>query len=584
MAAPIPIPETSVRIPSPLAMLLRVNATQAWRKLKAIRQQSRLLSSLIGLFIFGYLVIAFGLFYQGLRFIGQFMGLGGLLVERLMFLLFAFLFSLLLISNLVIGYNNLFRNRETAFLWTLPVPAQTIFRWKFLETSALASWAFVFLIAPLMLAYGLTQRADWHYYLMTPFMVLIFVVLPAVIGMWLAVNLARHVDRRAFQVAMIVIVIGGLTSAALWFRPEALPEDLNETRVPVILERLLGKTNFAQFALLPSYWLASAVVQWAEGAFGAAGFFLLVLLSNVLLFGFVSLTSAGGVFYDAASMVQSRGSVFGQWEWFRNRHNKHTAFTFPVSFGERFFRLFKSLRLDEQAFLLKDVRMFWRDTSQWGQSLMLFGLLGVYVINLRQFTAQLTIPFWAHLISYLNLGACSLNLATLTTRFVFPQFSLEGRRLWIVGMAPLGMERILKLKFRLATCASLTLTLALLWLSCHFIQLPIERTIFFAGAVTVMAFTLNGLAIGLGALYPNFKEENPGKIVSGFGGTLCLVLSFIYILLSILLLAAGSPWWRWTRHLHWMPWAGSFAFLGVSFVFGWIPFRLGLRRVRHFEI
>ena len=98
MAAPNSIPDSPGRMPSPLAMILRVNATQAWRKLKAIRQQSRLLSSLIVLFILGYLVIAFGLFHQGLRFIGQFMGLGGLLVERLMFLLFAFLFSLLLIS------------------------------------------------------------------------------------------------------------------------------------------------------------------------------------------------------------------------------------------------------------------------------------------------------------------------------------------------------------------------------------------------------------------------------------------------------------------------------------------------------
>ena len=52
-----------------------------------------------------------------------------------------------------------------------------------------------------------------------------------------------------------------------------------------------------------------------------------------------------------------------------------------------------------------------------------------------------------------------------------------------------------------------------------------------------MTLTLTGLAVGLGALYPNFKEENPSKIVSGFGGTFCLVLSFLYILGSVVLLA-----------------------------------------------
>src|SRR6267143_3890620 len=78
------------------------------------------------------------------------------------------------------------------------------------------------------------------------------------------------------------------------------------------------------------------------------------------------------------------------------------------------------------------------------------------------------------------------------------------------------------------------------------LKLPMERTLYFMAAVTLMTFTLNGLAVGLGVLYPNFKEDNPGKIVSGFGGTFCLVLSFLYIVASVTLLALGSPW-SWTR-------------------------------------
>ena len=50
------------------------------------------------------------------------------------------------------------------------------------------------------------------------------------------------------------------------------------------------------------------------------------------------------------------------------------------------------------------------------------------------------------------------------------------------------------------------------------------------------------LAVGLGAVYPNFREDNPSKIVSGFGGTLCLVLSFLYIIGMLSLMAATSRW------------------------------------------
>jgi len=132
----------------PLVVLLRTNAVHSWRRLLSIRQQSRLLTSIISFFVVGYLVLAFELFFHGMKFIAKFPGLGAVLTERLLFTLFAFLFALLLLSNLVIAYTNLFRNRETAFLLTLPVSTQTIFNWKFIETIILASWAFLFLIAP----------------------------------------------------------------------------------------------------------------------------------------------------------------------------------------------------------------------------------------------------------------------------------------------------------------------------------------------------------------------------------------------------------------------------------------------------
>src|SRR5215831_12856395 len=164
--------------PSPLLLLLRVHLLQAWRRLKALRDQSRLLTGVIALFMVGYLALSFWLFSQGLGFLARFLGFGTVLTERLLYLLFAFLFALLLLSNLVIGYTNLFRNREAAFLLTLPLPWQTIFRWKFIESTLLASWAFLFMIAPLLAAFGLTRHVPWHFYVVTVVLTGMFIVLP----------------------------------------------------------------------------------------------------------------------------------------------------------------------------------------------------------------------------------------------------------------------------------------------------------------------------------------------------------------------------------------------------------------------
>jgi ABC-2 type transport system permease protein len=567
-----------------LIMLVRVNALQAWRRLKTVRATSSLLASSIGLFVVAYLTLSFLLFRRGLQFLNNFPALGEVLTERLFFLLFVFLLILLIFSNLVIGYTNFFRNRETSYLTSLPISSQTIFRWKFLESALLASWAFLFLIAPLLAAYGLTRGAPWHFYLMTVFALGMFIVLPGVAGAWVALNLARYLDRRSFQVVAVAATIIILTLMALWFRPETLTDTSTDTRVLATLDKLLTRTHFSEWPWLPSFWLSTSVLQWAEGAVTAAGFFLLVLLSHVLFFGYLSFTCTGKLFYDSFSIVQSRQSIFVRWAWFRHWRQHRPQFDFEAGPIERATHFLYTGPSDVAALLVKDARMFWRDTSQWGQTLVLFGLLAVYVINLRHFSQELTNPFWVHLVCYLNLGACALNLATLTTRFVFPQFSLEGKRLWIIGLAPMGLTQALRAKFWLASRAALCVTLGLIWLSCHMLRMPWDRTLYLGLIISTMTFTLTALAMGLGALYPNFREDNPTKIVSGFGGTLCLVLSFLYIVGSVTLLALGSPWgWKGEASVDWIlaSWIG---FAAMSILLGWLPYRLGLRRVATVEL
>jgi ABC-2 type transport system permease protein len=562
--------------PSPLWLLVRVNMRQSWRRLLAVREQSRLLTAVIALFIAGYLGLSFWLFYAGLRFIAKFPGLGAVLTERLLYTLFAFLFALLLLSNLVISYTNLFRNRETIFLLSLPVPAQTIFRWKFIESTLLASWAFLFLIAPLLAAFGLVRGVPWHFYVMTPALIAMFIVLPAVLGAAVAIVTGRFLDRRSFQIVLVATGLVLLALVAFWWKATPVDDELLDKRTLQALDQLLAKTRFTMFPFLPSYWLSSSVLQWAEGILRGAAFFALVLLSHTLFFGSLAFTRFGALFYDTASAVQSRGGNGVKFHFFRTRgENGNTTGLLEQVFS-KFFWLDRDLR----ALAVKDLRMFWRDTTQWGQSVMLFGLLGIYIINLRNFTHQLTSPFWVNLVAYLNLAACSLNLATVTTRFVFPQFSLEGQRLWIVGMAPMGLARVVKTKYWLASALSLAVTLSLVTLSCYLLQMTWDRVALFGAVVTVMTFTLNGVAIGLGVLYPNLKEANPNKIVSGFGGTLCLVLSSVYILASIALLVFG------TVGLHWrVNWTAEsiVAFLLLSFVIGWLPMKFGLQRLKNFE-
>ena len=88
---------------------------------------------------------------------------------------------------------------------------------------------------------------------------------------------------------------------------------------------------------------------------------------------------------------------------------------------------------------------------------------------------------------------------------------------------------------------TLALTLSLTLASSWMLRVPGWLTLLFGATVVLMSFALCSIAVGTGALFPNFsrgasasrRDDNPAKIVSGFGGTLCFVLSLIYIVLVI---------------------------------------------------
>jgi len=128
------------------------------------------------------------------------------------------------------------------------------------------------------------------------------------------------------------------------------------------------------------------VLQWAEGVRRGAAFFALVLLSHTLFFGGLVFTRFGRLFYNTASAVQSRAGS-GR-SWFRARQNcRHS-----VGWLEKIVAKLSCSDRDTRALAVKDLRMFWRDTTQWGQSVMLFGLLRCLHHQPAQFHASVEQP------------------------------------------------------------------------------------------------------------------------------------------------------------------------------------------------
>ncbi|MGV3533670.1 MAG: putative ABC transporter permease subunit [Chthoniobacteraceae bacterium] len=524
--------------PRPISTLrfFRVLLWVHWRSFLAstrkVQRESPLLIGVLALLVVGYVFVGYWLFHAGLDFLYNFPLVGSLLSQRILYLIFGFFFVMLVFSNLIIGYSTLFRNRETAWFLSLPVTHRTVYRWKFLEALVVSSWALIFLSTPMMIAYGRVHGVPLAFYFQIILVYLPFVIIPAVVGSSLIIFmvrlLARPFVRQAFIAAAVLIVMG----IVFGVKPVQEAEAMANQQEAQTFNQLLRHTQLSESPYLPSAWLANSVLAWSDGLPRQGIFFFLLLLSNALMALLVGFQWVGRHFYDSwVDALSSRAERF-QKKAEAKRQLKRRRSLMDIALDP--LRYFSA---PTAALVLKDVRLFWRDPAQWIQFMIFFGLLCIYVLNLRNVALNFDSVFWQTVISYLNLAASALTLSTLTTRFVFPQFSLEGRRLWIIGLAPLGMPKVLLQKFILSCTTALIITVSLTSASSLMLHLPWTKVLFFAFAIALMSITLSALAVGLGAIFPNFKEDNPSKIVSGFGGTLCLVISFIYITLFVALAA-----------------------------------------------
>jgi ABC-2 type transport system permease protein len=499
-------------------------------RIRGLRNQSSLLLFMLGSFIIGYLALGYWLFHFGFDYIQQFPLVGALLSDRILFLIFGFFFMMLVFSNLIIGYSTLFKNRETAWFLTLPIPHRTVYRWKFIEALCVSSWALMFLSAPMMAAYGVLHHVNPLFYIGAVFACVPFVVIPALLGSWIIMFLVRILAQPWVKKAVLMLALLAITILAWKVKP-VTDEQAVSHHEEQIFDQLLRHTRMSLNPYLPSSWLAQTIIAWSEGLFRKGGFFFLVLLSNSMMGLLVGFRLIGRSYYESWTAALSvRAERFQRLQEERRARRKRSP-------AEWFIDLLTVIPRPARALTLKDMRLFWRDPAQWTQFMIFFGLLCIYVLNLRNISFNFQSVFWETMISYLNLAASALTLATLTTRFVFPQFSLEGRRLWIIGLAPFGLGKVLMQKFWSSCIVSMVVTVSLMVVSSMMLHLPTGRVVFFAASIGIMGATLSGLAVGLGALFPNMKEENPSKIVSGFGGTLCLVVSGIYISCFVALIA-----------------------------------------------
>ena len=520
--------------------LLTMRRRIVWNVLRTIGQHSRLKIGAIAVLGGGIWLGLYVFPYYGFHWITRLLPYETNIADMLISTFFLLLMVMLVFSNAVIAYTALFRSREAWFLRGCPLSSGAVFLYKLGESLTFSSWAFVLLGVPIMLAYGVHRMAPWYYFVAMFVFFLSFILIPASVGALIALTISRFLRpwmRRFLTCAAVSVALAAVIIGPAFVHRQRRSYGPDFLRATTLLRRV----SFTHKVYWPSAWISRGLAICADrerrDELGDALYYLGLLASNSLLlcllaYGFAS-RSYNRAWDRTHSMSSKRRSGRIALQLARLRHGE--AGRGPKS---PMFHL-----------IAKDLKTFVRDPVQWTQCAVLFGLLGLYILNLRnmRFPAGRQMTVWRNLTTFLNLGSISLVLATLTTRFVFPMFSLEGRGFWVLGLVPVKRSYVLWSKLVFSFVASFFITGLLMITSDLMLGEPRGMILLHVFTVAMISLGLSGMAVGLSALFPNLKETSPAKIVSGFGGTLNLILSLLYVSVVVAVQAAPIHLWALRR-------------------------------------
>ncbi|HKE92244.1 MAG TPA: hypothetical protein VKB45_18060 [Gemmatimonadales bacterium] len=521
----------------------------------------------------GFWIGAYSVCYFVLKALRSVEEIGAPIAGKMLGVVLLSFMSILVLSNVITALSSFFLAKDLDLLVSAPVDWLRLYLAKLGETLVHSSWMVGLTSVPILAAYGVVFHGGL---LFVPYVLLVMLpllLLPAVVGTALTLILVNVFPARRTRDLLSIIALGAAAGVILLFRlirPEQLARPEGFQNLVAFIAVLRAPTS----PLFPSEWASRAIMGFLDQDFDVQP---LVLL------------------WTTAAAFVTLGAIL-------HRRLYATGFTKAQEGAERFVRgifwrntvglVLFPLPVAKREFVLKDIKLFFRDTTQWSQLILLAVLVVVYLFNIKALPlhrGEQVGFFFVTLVSFLNLGLAGFVLASIAARFIFPAVSLEGRQMWLLRSSPLDLRALLWSKYWVGTIPLLVLALLLTGLTN--VLLEVGAFMMILSLVTICALTLAiaALALGYGALYPQFETENAAQIPTSFGGLVFMMTTIALLAGVIVSLYQAVHVYLLAVYQHepvvidsWMLlWFGVAA--ALCLVATLVPLRVGLRRMERFD-
>ena len=520
----------------------------------------------------GFWSAVFGIAYRVLRYIREVPEIGDLLAGKMLAVILLAFLSILLLSNVITALSTFFLAKDLDLLVGAPVSGPRIYLAKLGETIVHSSWMVALLAIPIFTAYGTVYHGGTLFPIVAAGAFLPVLILPAVTGTVFTVLLVNVFPARRTRELLGLLGLGAMALLVLvlrFLRPEQLARPEGFRNLVDYLVVLRTPTS----PLLPSQWAADMTMNWLVHVRDAE--------PVVLLWGFVGLALAAGtmVHQQLYSLGFSKAQEGAERKIRRQLRGPLAA-------------LLRSLPPSKREFILKDLRLFFRDNTQWSQLILLAVLLLIYIFNVTTLPINTgeRIPFsLITVVCFLNLGLAGFVLAAVAARFIFPAISLEGRQMWLLRSSPMDARAMLWSKYWIGTLPMLLLALVITTLTNWLLHVSPFMMAISIGTIVLYTMAVSALALTFGVYYPQFGTENAAQIPTSFGGVVYMMssLSLLALVIMIEALPVAEHLRAWQRG---RPHGPSLELLlacalvvAVLVVAILLPLRMSVRRIEQME-
>ena len=484
-----------------------------------------------------------------LSYLGTIEEIGEILAYKLLSMVLVTFFALLIFSAILTALSKLFLSRDLGLVHAMPIRRETIFFARWIESTIDSSWMVLLYAGPVMIAYGQVYEAGMIFYVtlaaaLVPLCVIASGISSLLVMMFVMVLPASRIRSIVVFLGITVLIILYVTFRLL--KPERLVDPDAFASVLLYLQNL--QTPAAPW--LPSTWAYDGLKAALSNNVRGAIFNGALAWSGAGCVAFLNTMAAKRFYFSGFSKAQM-ASV----RLFQSR-------------GDLLLKLFSFLPGPSRAFIVKEIKTFWRDQTQWSQVFLLAALVVIYLYNFSVLPldrSPIKTIYLQNLLSFLNVGLAAFVLTAITARFAFPSVSVEGSAFWIVQSSPISLRAFLWIKFFIYLFPLLVLGELLIIAT----NLLLHVTPFMMGLSVLTIFFLTpgviAIGIGIGAVYPDFNSENPAQSATSFGGLLFMLLSAAYIA-AVIMLEAGPVYKFFIASVkgYRLP-ASQWLWMGVSF-------------------